>query len=318
MRYIQLFIALFFMSILFSCSKNDTGNPGQPLASLTDVQYGAAPDSGGVSTPLLMDIYFPANASTANKYPLVMMIHGGAFTSGDKSDFSNHCQLLADSGFVAVSINYRLGWRAGVSSCDGDTASKRLAVYRAMQDANAALRFLVSKAGSYAIDTSWVFIGGGSAGSGTALTTSYIPDAVAQLLAPTERTQLGPLNTSGNNLTNTFTIKGIVNCWGALPDSNLVTASSARPMISFHGTADGVVPYDFGHANSCPNYGLEFGSACLTRRLNALNVSYQLYLKKGAGHGPDQYNATFTMPRAAVFFKHLIKGEPITNKVEID
>src|SRR3982751_1375934 len=122
MRSIQLFVALFFMISLLSCSKNNSDDPGQPLTSVTNVQYGAAPDSGGVSTPLLMGIYFPANAITTNKYPLVMMIHGGAFTSGDKSDFTNHCQVLADSGFVAVSINYRLGWRAGVGSCDGDTA----------------------------------------------------------------------------------------------------------------------------------------------------------------------------------------------------
>jgi len=317
MRLEQLFLTLFFAT-LFSCSKNNSGSPAVPLTNLTDVQYGAAPDSGGVSTALKMDVYFPAGATTANKYPLVMMIHGGAFTSGDKSDFTSHCEILADSGFVAVSINYRLGWRAGVGTCDGDTASKRLAVYRAMQDANAALRFLVSKAGSYAIDTNWIFIGGGSAGSGTALTTTYIPDAVAQVVAPNERAQLGALTTSGNSLTNTFTIKAVANLWGALPDSNLVTTTSVRPMISFHGTDDGVVPYDVGYANSCRNYGLEFGSACLTRRLNALHIPYQLYLKLGAGHGPAQYNAAFTMPRAAVFFKQLIHGETITNKVEKD
>jgi len=316
MRLTTLSFALFLL-LFSSCTKNDDTN-SQPLTALTDIQYGTAPDSGGVSTPLLMDIYFPTGATTAGHYPLVMMIHGGSWTSGDKSDFKTHCGLLADSGFVAVSINYRLGWRTGPSACTGDTASKRLAVYRAIQDANAALRFLVSKATDYAIDTNWIFIGGGSAGSGTALTTTYIPDAVAQQLCVAERAQLGPLNTSGNNFTNSFSIKGIANLWGALPDSNLITTSTARPMISFHGTADGVVPYDFGYANSCSNYAVEFGSACLTRRVYAAQKPYQLYLKKGAGHGPDQYNAAFTMPRAANFFRKLVRGEAITNKVEID
>ncbi|WP_143774220.1 alpha/beta hydrolase [Niastella vici] len=316
MRLQTLSFALFLLA-LCACSKsNDTGS--QPLTALTDVQYGTAPDSGGVSTPLLMDVYFPTGATTAGHYPLVVMIHGGSFVSGDKSDEKTHCSILADSGFVAVSINYRLGWRTGPSQCTGDTASKRLAVYRAMQDANAALRFLVSKAGSYAIDTSWIFIGGNSAGSGTALTTTYIPDAVAQQLCVAERAQLGPLNTSGNNLTNAFSIKGVANLWGALPDSNLVSGSTARPMISFHGTYDGVVPYDFGYANSCSNYGVEYGSACLTRRVYAAKKPYQLYLKVGGGHGPSEYGPAFTMPRAAAFFKKLVKGEAITNKVEMD
>ncbi|THU32932.1 alpha/beta hydrolase [Niastella caeni] len=303
--------------LVLSCSKNDD-DPAQPLTALQNVQYGSAADSGGQTTSLLMDLYFPAGATTADKYPLVLMIHGGGFTSGDKNDIKTHCRILADSGFVTASINYRLGWRTGSGSCNGDTASKRLAVYRAIQDANAALRFLVSKSNSYAIDTNWIFIGGSSAGSGTALTTAYIPDAVAQQLTPTERTLLGPLNTSGNSLTNGFTIKGVANLWGALPDSSLVTAVTARAMISFHGTSDNVVPYDFGYANKCSNYALEFGAACLTRRLHAVHVPYQLYLKTGAGHGPDQYGPGFTMPRTAAFFKQICRGEVIVNKVVVD
>jgi acetyl esterase/lipase len=316
MRVVNLSFALLLV-VLFSCSKND-GNSAPSLTALQNVQYGVAADSGGVATSLLMDLYFPTGATTTDHYPLVLMIHGGGFTNGDKSDIQTHCRLLADSGFVAASINYRLGWRTGSGSCNGDTVSKRLAVYRAMQDANAALRFLVSKAASYAIDTNWIFIGGASAGSGTALTTTYIPDAVAQQLCPAERALSGPLNTSGNNLTHPFSIKGIANLWGALPDSNLVTTATARAMISFHGTSDGVVPYDFGRANGCANYAVEYGSACLTRRLYAAQQPYQLYLKVGAGHGPDLYNPAFTMPRTAAFFKRLIRGEAIVNKVELD
>ena len=317
MRLVILPIALLFLPFFFSCSKSNTTS-GEPLTNQQNIQYGSAPDSGGVSEALLMDLYFPAGATTGKKYPLVLFIHGGAFVEGDKADEINHCQILADSGFVAATINYRLGWRNGNGKCDGDTASKRLAVYRAVQDANAALRYLVSKANDYAIDTSHIFIGGSSAGSGTALITSYLPDAIAQQLTPVERAALGPINTSGNNLTNQFTIKGIANLWGALPDSNLITAATALPMISFHGTSDGVVPYDFGHSGNCANYGMEFGSACLTRRLYAVNVPFLLHLKQGAGHGPDLYSAAYTMSRAVPFFKSIMNGTPITSKVFLE
>ena len=41
-------------------------------------------------------------------YPLVMMVHGGGWTSGDKWELLNHVREVAKAGFVAVSINYRL------------------------------------------------------------------------------------------------------------------------------------------------------------------------------------------------------------------
>jgi acetyl esterase/lipase len=304
--------------VLLSCSKSNQASPGQPLTNLQNIQYASAPDTNGVQQALLMDIYFPAGAETGKKYPLVLFIHGGAFVDGQKEDVRHHCEILADSGFVAATINYRLGWRNGINKCDGDTTSKRLAVYRAIQDAHAALRHLVSKAGDYALDTSHIFIGGSSAGSGTALLTAYFTDAVAQQLAATERATLGPVNTSGNSLTNTFTIKGVANLWGALPDSNLISSATAKPMISFHGTSDGVVPYDFGRSGNCSNYGMEFGSACLSRRLYAVNAPTILHLKQGAGHGPDLYTAAYTMSRAVPFFKSVISGAAITSKLYMD
>src|SRR5271165_2053490 len=91
----------------------------------------------------------------------------------------SHCQILADSGFVVASINYRLGWRAGNTTCGGDSASEMRAGYRAVQDANAALRFLVANDVAFGVDTGWVFIGGSSAGSIVALNTSYIPNDIA-------------------------------------------------------------------------------------------------------------------------------------------
>ncbi|NII29691.1 alpha/beta hydrolase [Pseudoflavitalea sp. X16] len=303
---------------LISCDKTENDGASTSLTDLQNIQYGVAPDSGGVQTQLLLDIYFPPVATTAHKYPLVLFTHGGGFIQGDKADTKTICSALADSGFVVASINYRLGWRTGTSSCSGDTLNKRLAAYRAIQDANAALRFLVSKAGEYAIDENYVFIGGGSAGAGTSLMTTYITNPVAQQIAAQEYVALGPVNTSGNLLTTAFVIKGIVNMWGALPDSTLITSSAAVPMISFHGTSDNVVPYDFGYSNNCPNYQMEYGSACLSRRLYAANKPFWLRLKTGGGHGPDLYAPGFTVPKIADFFRKIIKGENIESKVWVD
>lgn len=319
MRQVILLLALLISLVFFSCSKHDETSPvHQPLNDLQNIQYGMAPDSGGMSVTLQMNIYFPDNATSSKKYPLVLMIHGGGFIQGDKDDVKTHCGILADSGFVAASINYRLGWKNGTGNCDGDTLSQRMAIYRVIQDVNAALRFLISNAAGYAIDTDHIFVGGPSAGAVSSLMTTYIDNTIAQQIAPVEYNVLGPVNTSGNSFTGTFTIKGIVHLWGSLPDSNLINSYSAVPMISFHGTSDKVVPCDIGYMQDCSNYPVQFGSACLTRQLHTAAEPYALYLKTGGGHGPDLYSPSYTMSRAASFFKSIIHDTPITGKVWVD
>ncbi|MFO1063964.1 MAG: alpha/beta hydrolase, partial [Pirellulales bacterium] len=54
---------------------------------------------------LRADVYRPDDDKLR---PAVMMIHGGAWSSGDKWNLSDHARELAQAGYVAVSINYRL------------------------------------------------------------------------------------------------------------------------------------------------------------------------------------------------------------------
>jgi len=309
------------MIIVTGCSKSTSSDPstgggsGQPLSNMTNVQYGANTDTSGNMVALMLDLYYPAGASTAKTYPFVMLIHGGSYINGDKADMKGNAAILADSGYVVASINYRMGWRNGTGTCDGDTVTQKLAAYRALQDANAAMRFLVANAAKYAINTDWLFIGGNSAGSSLSLNTTYITDDIARLMMPATRSLLGPVNTGGNTYTNTFRIKGVCNMWGPLPDSNLITPASATPTISFHGTADSVVPYDYGYNQSCPNMTLIYGSACIHRRLVANNVPVLSNFVIGQGHGPAAYTHEFLMGNTACFFRRLIKGIPITSKV---
>lgn len=316
MKYARFLLLL--LTGFSGCSKSSDLNNSKKshsLSNLTNIQYGSNKDTSGNTVSLTLDLYFPAGAISTGKYPLVMMIHGGSYLNGDKSDVKNVCTILADSGFVVAAINYRLGWRSGTGQCNGDETSQLEAGYRALQDANAAMRFLMSAAGQYGIDPGWVFIAGNSAGSSLALNTAYIPNNIAMAFTPAEYTLLGPLNNAGNGLTNKFQIKGICNMWGALPDSNLITASSALPTISFHGTDDTEVPYDIGYNESCSNYVMLYGSACIHRRLVYYNTPVISNFVIGGGHEPDVYTPEFLMSNTACFFKRLIRGTPITSKI---
>ena len=56
----------------------------------------------------LCDVYSPAADPPANGFPVVVVIHGGGWASGDKWTIASYSRLLAKEGIVAVTINYRL------------------------------------------------------------------------------------------------------------------------------------------------------------------------------------------------------------------
>ena len=82
----------------------------------TDIQYGAAFNNlTKKMQPLLLDLYMPPDADRRKKKPAFVLIHGGGFTGGDKARHgagpgveAYFAAALAQRGFVAVSINYRL------------------------------------------------------------------------------------------------------------------------------------------------------------------------------------------------------------------
>ena len=53
------------------------------------------------------DLYLPAD-NTKERYGLVVYLHAGGFTSGDKQDDTAMLQWLCSKGYVAAGINYTL------------------------------------------------------------------------------------------------------------------------------------------------------------------------------------------------------------------
>jgi len=54
------------------------------------------------------DILQPRHRKAGERLPGLVLIHGGAWTVGDKRNDSTHAKRLASLGFVVMSINYRL------------------------------------------------------------------------------------------------------------------------------------------------------------------------------------------------------------------
>ena len=87
-----------------------------------------------------MDIYTPDGDTVTNR-PLVFYIHGGSFYAGDKSmtDCIDFCNAFAKRGYVAISVNHRLG---NILSFLLSNEEQYRTVLKAVADAKAAIRFM--------------------------------------------------------------------------------------------------------------------------------------------------------------------------------
>jgi len=77
--------------------------PAQPVTVLGDQRY------GNEDAKETLDVYIPNSAIRSHTtLPLIIWTHGGAWLSGDKKDSAPYYALLANQGFVVVSLDYTL------------------------------------------------------------------------------------------------------------------------------------------------------------------------------------------------------------------
>lgn len=236
---------------------------------------------------LKLDVWEPnPEIDSESLRPLIVWVHGGSFLAGSRQEMNYFCDEFAKRGFVSATVSYRLGWNcdpnAGILTCAicGSQSSNLLtAAYCSSQDVRAALRYLVNHAEEYGIDPNWIFIGGVSAGSISALSVAFMDQNEANELLPNAVEQAGLLDTSGNDLTETYEIKGVINDCGAVFNSSVIDAEDRIPVISFHDEGDCVVPYGNGRVLSCLGctaFPLASGSSIIHNRLMELDVCSEL------------------------------------------
>ena len=240
------------------------------------------------SQDLYLDLYRP-QGDTVKRRPLIVFQHGGSFLSGSRNQtiIPAYATYFAKCGYVVASIDYRLGFDP-VSS-----GSAERAVYRAMQDLRASVRFLCQNAQLYGIDTNSVILTGNSAGCisdlcSAFMTESQFPAAIHGTL--TESSDLGPIDSSGNNDFGDRYVKpiAVISHWGAILDTSFITTADSIPVLCIQGTADPVVPYISGHPYGYPVFPVVEGSLPISIRLTNLGVRNKLIPLPGMGHEPEQ------------------------------
>lgn len=264
------------------------------INTVTNIEYGRATDFAGAERQLLMDISVPTNDTPPEcGRPLMVIVHGGAWLAGSKDEVTikRLRTEFAKRGYTAIAVNYRLGQfhtdrniHCNVEGWDcfniADSSEWYRAYYRAVQDVNGAIRYMINNADEYNIDPNNVFLAGESAGAFTAIGTAFIdseddvlsnftqelPDIAAPNnlyenpcikqydLAPSiaemklERPNLGSYQGTLNQPAKSeYTIRGVAGFYGGVMNNIFPSDKLELPALyMFHQPNDLIVPINYG------------------------------------------------------------------------
>lgn len=277
------FISVFLFSVAFtSCKKSGSDEQLLSQSDIKNISYGS-------DTAQNMDIYLPAGRDTA-KTKVIIFIHGGSWSSGDKSEFNDAIAAIRTQlqDYAFFNINYRL-------------AHNDLTRFPAqINDVQSAISFIQSKANDYKINVNKVVLIGASAGSQLALLQAYKNNSDSKIKAVIDL--FGPVDLADLYKNHPFPAEArplIVNFLGATPTTNpdiyfqaspinFITAQSVPTKI-FHGTNDIVVPIAQSNA--------------LKAKLEANKVKVDMTVYQGEGHGWFDNNLPDTYQKAIDFIK---------------
>lgn len=276
MHPIRIFVISSLLSATFflnACKKQDPGgnNPVVEAVVFPNVAYG----SNALQN---MDVYLPAGRNTTSTKS-VIMIHGGAWTTGDKSNFLPFIDSLKKRlpGYAIFNINYRLS-----------VYPNNLFPTQEL-DTKAAFEYIYNKRNEYGISDNFVLLGA-SAGGHLALLQAYKYNspvkvkAVVDFFGPTDMTEMynNPGQVPASSLALIVGTTPAINptLYQQSSPINYVSASTSCPTIILQGGMDPLV-------NPLTQ------SLRLKTTLQTAGVANQYVFYPDKGHGVDWDNATY-------------------------
>jgi acetyl esterase/lipase len=226
---------------------------------------------------LSINIAFPKTSSKQPR-PVLLMIHGGGFIKGDKSQNNKRIQKMTQLGFVAASAMYRFAPEHKFPA--------------ALDDIKLAIRFLKAHAEAYHINPQRIILSGASAGGYLAVMAGVTGNsdafddhglytefdstvhAVAGQSSPIADFRL--VKYSDYALIKRLLDPNIVDPQKGLAALSAITYLDAAdpPMFLTHGDADPIVPVEMSR---------EF-----VQELEKAGHSYEYYELPGGTHGFSQ------------------------------
>lgn len=235
-----------------------------------DITYAKAGDK-----ELKLDLAKPEGKGP---FPCVVLFHGGGWRMGNKKDVRSWLPFLAEEGYVAASVGYRLVPDATFPA--------------QIEDGKTAVRFLRANAKKYGIDKDRVAAMGWSAGGHLACMLGLADpkcgfegkecsdqssrvQAVVDYFGPTDLAAFGKDELAQKGMLAPFVGKRYADDPAAHEKASPVkyVTKDAPPFLIFHGTKDWVVPIE--------------QSRELAEKLKDVHVPVKLVEVPGEGHGWD-------------------------------
>ncbi len=258
-----------------------------------------------VGEPQLMDIARPRNPD--GRRPTVVAIHGGGFRAGKRDSYLPLILKLAERGYVAATVDYRL--------------SPKHQFPAAVEDVKAAVRYMRANAGRLSVDPDRIGTVGGSAGGhlvlmlgttgGVAEFEGYGPNrefssrvaCVVDYYGPSDLTKSYGKSVDAHEVLPMW-LGGDLSTQEKLhrraSPLNWVSPSSA-PVLAIHGTDDKYVE----HAQS----------VWLVERLKAAGVEAELLTLNGAGHGFRGEDAARAEAAMFAYFDKQLAAKPKPRRI---
>lgn len=140
----------------FVLKESFRGIPIKKVRQTKGIQF-AAPDG----IPLYLDVYSPPQLG---KYPTLVIIHGGGWQGGRRSEVSQFSRYIAAQGYTVFTIDYRL--------------APRYRFPTQLKDVQTALTFIQEHSDEYEVDPERIALMGRSAGGHLATLAAYQPDGI--------------------------------------------------------------------------------------------------------------------------------------------
>ena len=264
-------IVLFAITTLlfFSCKKStsDAGLILEPAILQASTQQNIA---YGTDPLQKMDVYLPGGRSATTK--VLVMIHGGGWSTGDKSELTVYVDTMKKRlpDYAIININYRL-----VVNTTNTFPTQE-------NDVKAALDFIYSKRNEFKISDKYVLLGV-SAGAHLALLQAYKYTspvkikAVVDFFGPTDMAAM--YNDPASIFAPPSSISQLFN--GATPASNPMVYSQSSPITFANAQA---VPTIILHGGTDPLVKVTQATT-LRDKLISFNIANQYVFYPTLGHG---------------------------------
>ncbi|MDO1500487.1 alpha/beta hydrolase [Winogradskyella maritima] len=215
-----------------------------------------------------LDFYRPK--TTSEKLPLLLYVHGGGFSGGQRDDPNSveFATKMAKKGYAVISMSYELTMKKLGFGCDTKTEKKIEAFDSVADDIVSAINYILKEDKVFNINKDQIVLAGTSAGA----------EAVLHLVYVKQKT----------DLPRKFQFAGVIGMAGAIIGLENLNTETAIPTQLFHGTNDNLVPYHIASHHYCSpddkGYMMLYGSRAIADKLKGLGKSYFLFSINGGTH----------------------------------